>query len=81
MRTLLNAELIKLTTTRTAIGLAAGGAGVAALGAFSTITSGQPAELDRPCTSRRSSCSPRSTYRCSPWCWGSGDSPTSSATG
>jgi ABC-2 type transport system permease protein len=48
MRTLLKAELIKLATTRTAIGLAAGGAAVAALGAFSTIMSGQPADLDRP---------------------------------
>jgi ABC-2 type transport system permease protein len=48
MRTLVKAELVKITTTRTAIGLVAGGAGVAALGAFSTIMSGQPAELDRP---------------------------------
>ncbi len=48
MRALLRAELVKIATTRTAIGLVAGGAGVAALGAFSTIMSGQPAELDRP---------------------------------
>jgi ABC-2 type transport system permease protein len=48
MRRLLRAELVKLATTRTAIGLVAGGAAVAALGAFSTIMSGQPAELDRP---------------------------------
>jgi ABC-2 type transport system permease protein len=48
MRALLRAELIKMATTRTAIGLVAGGAAVAALGAFSTIMSGQPAELDRP---------------------------------
>ena len=48
MRRLLRAELIKLATTRTAIGLIAGGAAVAALGAISTIMSGQPAELDRP---------------------------------
>jgi ABC-2 type transport system permease protein len=48
MRRLLRAELVKLATTRTAIGLAAGGAGVAALGVFSTIMSGQPTELDRP---------------------------------
>jgi ABC-type transport system involved in multi-copper enzyme maturation permease subunit len=48
MRALLRAELVKLATTRTAIGLTAGGAGVAALGAFSTIMSGQPTELARP---------------------------------
>ena len=48
MRRLLRAELVKLATTRTAIGLVAGGAGVAALGAVSTIMSGQPAELARP---------------------------------
>ena len=48
MRALLRAELVKLATTRTAIGLVAGGAAVAALGALSTIMSGQPAELDRP---------------------------------
>jgi ABC-2 type transport system permease protein len=48
MRALLRAELVKLATTRTAIGLVAGGAAVAALGAVSTIMSGQPAELDRP---------------------------------
>ena len=48
MRTLLRAELVKLATTRTAIGLVAGGAAVAALGAVSTIMSGQPAELARP---------------------------------
>jgi ABC-2 type transport system permease protein len=48
MRALLRAELIKIATTPTAIGLAAGGAAVAALGAFSTIMSGQPAELNRP---------------------------------
>jgi ABC-type transport system involved in multi-copper enzyme maturation permease subunit len=48
MRALLRAELVKLATTRTAIGLVAGGAAVAALGAVSTIMSGQPAELHRP---------------------------------
>jgi ABC-2 type transport system permease protein len=48
MRALLRAELVKIATTRTAIGLVAGGAAVAALGAFSTIMSGQPAELARP---------------------------------
>jgi ABC-2 type transport system permease protein len=48
MRALLRAELIKITTIRTAMGLVAGGAAVAALGAFSTIMSGQPAELNRP---------------------------------
>lgn len=48
MRPLLRAELVKMATTRTAIGLVVGGAAVAALGAFSTIMSGQPADLDRP---------------------------------
>ena len=48
MRSLARAELVKLVTTRTAIGLVAGGAAVAALGAVSTVTSGQPAELAKP---------------------------------
>jgi ABC-2 type transport system permease protein len=39
------AELIKVTTTRGAPGLLLGAAGVAALGAFSTITSGEAANL------------------------------------
>lgn len=48
MRRLLRAELVKMATTRTAVGLVVGGAAVAALGAFSTIMSGQPADLAKP---------------------------------
>lgn len=48
MRALLRAELIKLTTTRTALGLVVGASVVAGLGAFSTITSAKPEDLARP---------------------------------
>ncbi len=44
----LKAEWIKLTTTRTAVGLVVGAAAVAALGATSTIMSAKPEDLARP---------------------------------
>ncbi len=48
MRELVKAEFIKLTTTRTALGLVVGAAAVAGLGAFSTIMSANPEDLGRP---------------------------------
>jgi ABC-2 type transport system permease protein len=48
MRALVKAELIKLTTTRTAMGLLLGAAAVTMLGAFSTIMSAAPADLAAP---------------------------------
>jgi ABC-2 type transport system permease protein len=48
MRALVKAELIKLTTTRTAMGLLLGAAAVTMLGALSTIKSAAPAELAAP---------------------------------
>jgi ABC-2 type transport system permease protein len=48
MRALAKAELIKLTTTRTAMGLLLGAAAVTMLGAFSTIMSADPAALATP---------------------------------
>jgi ABC-type transport system involved in multi-copper enzyme maturation permease subunit len=48
MRALVKAEWIKLTTTRTAMGLLLGAAAVTMLGAFSTIMSGNPADLAAP---------------------------------
>jgi ABC-2 type transport system permease protein len=48
MRALVKAELIKLTTTRTAMGLLLGAAAVTMLGAFSTIMSADPADLAAP---------------------------------
>ena len=48
MWALARAEFIKLTTTRTALGLVAGASAVAALGAFSTIMSAAPEDLSRP---------------------------------
>ncbi|HVF73400.1 MAG TPA: hypothetical protein VM938_00015 [Acidimicrobiales bacterium] len=45
---LVRAELIKLTTTKTALGLVVGGSAVAALGAFSTIMSASTEDLARP---------------------------------
>ena len=48
MRALLKAEFIKMTTTRTALGLVVGAAAVASLGAFSTIMSAKPEALSRP---------------------------------
>lgn len=47
MRALVRSELIKLTTTKTVIGLVAGAAAVVSLGAFSTIMSGQAEGLNR----------------------------------
>ncbi len=48
MRALVKAELIRLTTTRTAMGLLGGAAAVTMLGAFSTIMSADPADLAAP---------------------------------
>ncbi len=44
----IRSEVIKLTTTRTALGLLLGATVVAALGAVSTIMSAEPANLARP---------------------------------
>lgn len=48
MRALVKAEVIKLTTTRTAMGLLGGATAVTMLGAFSTIMSAAPAALAAP---------------------------------
>ena len=48
MRALVRAEVVKLTTTRTAMGLLFGAAAVTMLGAFSTIMSAAPADLAAP---------------------------------
>ena len=48
MLALVRAEIAKLATTKTFVGLVVGAAAVAALGAFSTISSTQPEALGRP---------------------------------
>ena len=53
MSALLRAETVKLTTTRGTIWLMLGAAGVAALGAFATISAQQAANLDGPLHSQQ----------------------------
>jgi uncharacterized membrane protein len=48
MRASLEAEFIKMATTKTAFSLVVGAAGVAGLGAFSTIMGADPVALSRP---------------------------------